>query len=178
MRIIAELASKKPIISNIMIGHPEENEKGFKRQYAFIRQKGLFMLEPNIYINTVGTKSSLMRQLPEKLTKKRLGEMLQLTYELRKAYVASVRAQRVTARVLVSKPDGLVLMPANKPVIIEVEKQKGLVVGDLVECVVDGLLYSENSSHKGSSSIGEMASLINPHDNRIHLRGHLVYPSI
>ncbi len=175
MQIIAELASKKPIISNIMIGHPEENEKGFKRQYAFIRQKGLFMLEPNAYVNTFGTRSFTMKQIPDHVVKRRLEEMLCLTYELRRKYVREVSARTIPARVLMERPDGgLLLMPLNKPVMIEANRPgREVAVGDLVQCVISKPTYL-NGSDKTGMTLGELLHLTDPRDNRIHLRGTIV----
>lgn len=175
MRIIAELASKKPIISNIMIGHPGECEAGFMKQYEFIRQRGLFMLEPNVYVNTIGTRSFTMEQIPDLVVKRRLEEMLSLTYELRRKYVREVSARRIPARVLMKRSDGgLLLMPLNKPVMIEADEPgREVAVGDLVQCVISEPTYFNGSGKRGMT-FEELMHLTDPRDNRIHLCGTIV----
>lgn len=98
LRILHELESKQ-IMTNIMVGYPEETEEGFNQQLELIRNNNLYYVQFNKYDDTPMVYGHSLKQIDPAVVSKRLIMLASIIKEL--------RAKRVRELIEVTK---------NKPV--------------------------------------------------------------
>lgn len=158
--IIEELASKKAILSNIMVGHPGESAAAFREQIAYIQTKRLYMLDPDRFVSTPGTASAKLEQIPESEKNQRLMELSKVMLELRLKRADELKrigdsGSALPAYVTTNNPGGSILMLKTEPILVCVRET--IPVGTSVQCRIKGLL-----------------SVVSPTNNMIHMNGEVI----
>ena len=135
--IIKELSAKKPIQGNVISGHSPETAEAFRKELGYIKQQKLYMLDPCYFINTEGTLSSRLEQIPKDTQKTRFSMLSKVLLELRAERADELvrygkMGNTLPARVVAVREDHSLLMLSREPIVVEVSDV--LRVGDSVNC--------------------------------------------
>lgn len=125
---VIETLKNRSLLTNVMIGHPGETEDGFRQQLKTIRRNNLWFIQVNKFINTYGTPSFEMEQIPADVVEKRLQKTAEVVFGLRKnearKLIEESKTDPIQAIVERISEKGIILMAIGVLVAIIVDPKK------------------------------------------------------
>ena len=103
IKYIKEIKKDISITTDIIVGHPGEDDETFEKSIDDIREIGFSKLHVFPYSKRDGTKASLMEQVDEKVKKDRAKKLLELSRELEINYMNEFLNKEVEVLVEVNK---------------------------------------------------------------------------
>lgn len=140
--------SNKAIISDLIVGHPGENNANFEEQKNFIKKSGYYFLIVNPLIINIGTPVAKMEYVDNSITYRRLSDLIFVIDEMRKKQFESIKGKEIEAIVIKKLQQERTMVCLYKSIYIIVKEgyRDDIKVGDKITVVCKSVLVYRNSA--------------------------------
>lgn len=140
--------SNKAIISDLIVGHPGENNANFEEQKNFIKKSGYYFLIVNPLIINIGTPVAKMDYVDNSITYHRLSDLIFVIDEMRKKQFEAIKGREIEAIVIKKLQQKRTMVCLYKSIYIIVTEgyRDDIKVGDKINVVCKSVLTYRNSA--------------------------------